>query len=77
MESEKDMIKEREVKITQSYKVCDYCGKEITDALSVLMDSKEGMPDKHFHSMHSGGQKGVIGHTCIELFESDILNEVE
>ena len=64
------MRKEREVKIMRSYKVCDYCEEEITDALSVVMKSKKGLPDKHFHSMHSGGQKGVVEHTCIELFES-------
>ena len=66
------MIKEREVKMIQSYKVCDYCGEEITDALSVVMESKKGLPDKHFHSMHSGGQKGVVDCTCIELFESQL-----
>ena len=66
------MIKEREVKMVQSYKVCDYCGEEITDALSIVMVSKTGLPDKHFHSMHSGGQKGVEDHTCAELFESQL-----
>ena len=68
------MIKEREIKMIQSYKVCDYCGEEITDSSSVIMESKEGLrlPDKHFHSMHSRGQKGVFDHTWIELFESQL-----
>ena len=65
------MIKEREIKMIQSYKVCDYCGEEITDALSVLMESKEGLPDKHFHSMYSGGKKGTVDRSCIDLFKME------
>lgn len=69
------MIKKREIKVIQSYKVCDCCGEEITDYLSVLMESNQGLPDKHFHSMHSGGEKGIVDHTCIELFEARLKGE--
>ena len=68
------MIKERIITITQKYKVCDYCRKEIIDSSYVSL-SKDGCDDKHFHSMQSGGKMGVVEKTCIELFEAQ--GEVE
>lgn len=65
------MMKERTVECIQYYNACDYCGDEITDSSSVILESTAGLPPKHFHSMHAGGQKGVVKCTCIELFEAE------
>ena len=71
------MIKERQITVLQFYKVCDYCGEEIRDHSLTLME-KKGFPSKHFHSMPSGGEKGTVEHTCLELFywKYNFMNEL-
>ncbi len=43
-----------------SIKICDYCGKEITDY------NWSGANDMDFHSMKAGGEFGLVKETCWE-----------
>lgn len=54
---------------TEKYIVCDYCGQEIDDYSWASKTYGNGEPEKHFHSMYAGGNKGRVKKTCLDLFE--------
>ena len=55
----------------EEYKVCDYCGEEITDYSSTSFSPG----NKHFHSMYAGGHKGTVKKTCLDLYQEQELKK--